>query len=168
MSITDELREWAARELASWKMARERYDALAAIADRIDAEHERMFLDLTSGMEPMDAEHMAEHGWVKLPVDADGVPIRVGDTVEEVGEDPTRYTVCGVGTLQDRPAVFYGNPSKYGYADGWDFAENVCHVQPDSWERIIEDAVKNGMYDHDNERIQQKLVERCQRLAGEA
>ena len=39
MSITDELREWAARELASWKMARERYDALAAIADRIDAEH---------------------------------------------------------------------------------------------------------------------------------
>ena len=26
---------------------------------------------------------MAEHGWVKLPVDADGVPIRVGDVMEE-------------------------------------------------------------------------------------
>lgn len=41
MSITDELREWAARELASWKMARERYDVLAAIADRIDEQHRK-------------------------------------------------------------------------------------------------------------------------------
>ena len=32
------------------------------------------------------AEHedaMAKHGWVKLPVDADGVPIRVGDKLTD-------------------------------------------------------------------------------------
>ena len=29
----------------------------------------------------------AEHGWVKLPVDADGVPIRVGDVMENMRED---------------------------------------------------------------------------------
>ena len=38
MSITDELREWASASL-SYKS---RYDALIAIADRIDAEHERL------------------------------------------------------------------------------------------------------------------------------
>lgn len=29
------------------------------------------------------ADELAEHGWVKLPVDADGVPIHIGDEVEE-------------------------------------------------------------------------------------
>ena len=56
MSITDELREWAARELASWKMARERYDALAAIADRIDAEHRRA-LEKVSAMVEVPVEY---------------------------------------------------------------------------------------------------------------
>ena len=148
MSITDELREWGSR----WEdiVALE----IEEIANRIDAEHERMFLDLTSGMEPMDAEHMAEHGWVKLPVDADGVPWRIGDRIEEMNGEVVRL-MLGEG--------------------GWTFSvdglvfdcDGYHHVQPDTWERIIGDAVKNGMYDHDNERIQQKLVERCRRLAGE-
>ena len=30
---------------------------------------------------------MAKHGWVKLPVDADGVPIRVGDDVVDFDTD---------------------------------------------------------------------------------
>lgn len=145
MSITDELREIAAKtERASGRCEKLYRGDLDHAADRIDERIEREY--------------------AKMPVDADGVPIRVGDTVEEVGEDPTRYTVCGVGTLQDRPAVFYGNPSKYGYADGWDFAENVCHVQPDSWERIIGDAA--NLVRGDNESVVE-LVERCRRLAGE-
>lgn len=41
MSVTDELRGWFARELASWHLARERFDELTAIADRIDERHER-------------------------------------------------------------------------------------------------------------------------------
>ena len=31
----------------------------------------------------MTDENMAEHGWVRLPVDAKGVPIHVGDVMEE-------------------------------------------------------------------------------------
>lgn len=44
----------------------EGYDAGFASADDWAAQHE---------------DAMAEHGWVRLPVDADGVPIHVGETV---------------------------------------------------------------------------------------
>ena len=82
MSITDELRKIAAKtECASGRCEKLYRGDLDHAADHIDERIEREY--------------------VKLPVDADGVPIRVGDTVEEVGEDPTRYTVCGVGTLYD-------------------------------------------------------------------
>lgn len=155
MSITDELREYVG--LGEGTVPCE----IRAIADRIDEQHAVKVERLEKYRASVDA--MLKE-YVKLPVDADGVPIHVGDTVEEVGEDPTRYTVCGVGTLQERPAVFYGNPSEYGYADGWDFAENVCHVQPDTWERIIEDAA--NLVRGDNESVVE-LVERCRRLAGE-
>ncbi len=81
MSITDELREWARNHTVNCSDNR---IALAAIADRIDAEHEKA----TSGCIHYDPERHycsvhgdTEHGWVKLPVDADGVPIRVGDVV---------------------------------------------------------------------------------------
>ena len=45
----------------------EGYDAGFASADDLAAQHE---------------DAMAEHGWVRLPVDADGVPIHVGDLME--------------------------------------------------------------------------------------
>ena len=67
MSITDELRAWAARELAGWKMARERFDELTAIADRIDAEHEEAIQQVLMGEGgvPATDENMAEYGWVR-------------------------------------------------------------------------------------------------------
>lgn len=80
MSITDELRKYArGHEL----MVNHK---LLEIADSIDAEHEsamaEQFKSLTVDMEPMTDENMAKGGWVRLPVDADGVPIRVGDVME--------------------------------------------------------------------------------------
>ena len=80
MSITDELREWGKRlytpNSASLKNELER------IADRIDAEHERA----TAGCIHYDPDRHycsvhgdTDNGWVRLPKDADGVPIRVGD-----------------------------------------------------------------------------------------
>ena len=73
MSITDELRERidAVCRVSGWDCKR-----LIAIADRIDAEHERVraesIIDMTD-------ESMAEHGFVRLPKDADGEVIHVGD-----------------------------------------------------------------------------------------
>lgn len=61
---------------------------LFAIADRIDAEHEKaldeQFKALTTDMEPMTEENMAEHGWVRGPLDADGVMWREGDMSDSV------------------------------------------------------------------------------------
>lgn len=71
MSITDELRKWV----------RDGKGSLLAIADRIDAEHERLMQEqpFTIDMVPITDENMAEHGWVRLPVDADGEYIHIGD-----------------------------------------------------------------------------------------
>ena len=152
MSITDELRYWLARELASWKMARERYDEIIAIADRIDAEHKKAVE--RARMDGMDATFGS--GWVQLPKDADGVPIHTCDLMEADGDTfnvmSMELFVDGLWSIRND----VGNGFEY-----WE----LHHVKPDTWERIIADAVKNGMYDHDNERIQQKLVERCRRLA---
>lgn len=70
MSITDELREYVGDfYLFRYKDVRE---SLTAIADRIDAEHQKAIRELNN---------LADAS-VLLPVDADDVPIRVGDVME--------------------------------------------------------------------------------------
>ena len=96
-SITDELRDFAKR----WPCTDYVCKDMLAIADRIDAEHEAKvsywqgasYKDgYDEGFASADdwlAQHedaMAEHGWVRLPVDADGVPIRVGDVLTDDAE----------------------------------------------------------------------------------
>ena len=83
MSITDELRKWWVRKFPV--MDKELHDDFTAIADHIDAEHEREIAAaaLVAGV-PMTDENMAEHGWIRLPVGADGLPIRVGDVMERM------------------------------------------------------------------------------------
>ena len=78
MSITDELREYASTRISPNK------GLLLAIADRIDAEHERLMQEqpFTIDMVPMTDERMAEHGWMRLPKDADGEPVHLGDVME--------------------------------------------------------------------------------------
>ena len=137
---------------------------LYEIADRIDEQVAKMYEDLTIGMEPMDAEHMAEHGWVKLPVDADGVPIHVGDEVKL--EHSGRVTT-----------VTNINYNKYGWqvycaeGGGFDKDTRFRHVHPDTWESIIEDAIDTAFEGVDDESEfdlkKMELVDRCRRLAGE-
>ena len=79
MSITDELRAWAKEHLSR--------NSILAIADRIDAEHERQLEVLYRDMS--DAEY------VKLPKDADGEYIHVGDVMEINGE--VLPPVSGIG-----------------------------------------------------------------------
>lgn len=92
MSITGELREYAGNfYLFRYKDVREKLDA---IADRIDAEHERAMAAaaLITGV-PITDEHMAEHGWIRLPVDADGEYIHFGDVMEMDGDSELREVV---------------------------------------------------------------------------
>ena len=106
--ITDELREWARDNTVQGEVfatypvqhpVHGTLESLVAIADRIDAEHEKaldewkaehgqMWLkgysechaELMEGNETL-ASDLERCGWVRLPVDADGVPIHVGDVV---------------------------------------------------------------------------------------
>ena len=92
VAITDELREFA--QGCAGGMGG---DALRHIADRIDREH-RMAMEKVAAEAdalPMTDESMAEHGWIRLPLDADGVPIRPGDelVIFETGEHIRAYDV---------------------------------------------------------------------------
>jgi hypothetical protein len=79
MRITDELRKWGRATLMPSLLVK-----MESIADRIDAEHERLMQEqpFTIDMVPMTDESMAELGWVRLPKDADGVPWHIGDRTE--------------------------------------------------------------------------------------
>lgn len=104
--LTDELRTYAkGYELyVNYK--------LLEIADRIDERHERALREsYDSGYASADdwlAQHedaMIEHGWIRLPLDADGVPIHVGDVMEVKFDTKRRpFTVSFVG---ERAVAFW-------------------------------------------------------------
>ena len=73
MSITDELRAYVKNGSLHC------FSDYLAIADRIDAEHQRQLDVLYRDMS--DAE------WVRLPKDADGEYIHIGDVMESKGSD---------------------------------------------------------------------------------
>lgn len=79
MSITDELRKWFKDRLFMGNG----YAELTAIADRIDAEHQKAIRELNN---------LADAS-VLLPVDADGVPIRVGDVLTDNAESKSEGKV---------------------------------------------------------------------------
>lgn len=126
MAITDELRAFAASEASDYD---DWVDGIRAIADRIDAAHRSALEKLAAQVDESERigfdqgfasaddwlaqneDAMAAHGWVRLPVDADGVPIHVGDelVIFETGEhiraydielyDDGRWLVCDDETM---------------------------------------------------------------------
>lgn len=88
MSITDELRKWAEdntlqdRVLTTCPPQHAVHgvlETLLRIADRIDIAHKHAI----GYVDDRDPETMAENGWVRLPKDADGEYIHIGDRVED-------------------------------------------------------------------------------------
>lgn len=57
-------------------------EELLAIADRIDAEHEADVSTACRLAAGLDDDALAKRGYIALPVDADGVPIHVGDVMD--------------------------------------------------------------------------------------
>lgn len=100
-------------------------------------------------MDKVDSEY------VKLPVDAGGVPIRVGDTVAIFDHKEAH----AVETLELTSRGWFVVAGEHTC-----IPTNLHHVQPDSWERILDDAVKLSRGDND---AVMELVERCRRLAHE-
>lgn len=158
-SITDELREYA----LGWDERNRVRRDLIAIADLIDAEHESA-CKRERGEGIRIAEEAAleemEHEYVKLPVDADGVPIHVGDVVTE-HEDGHTFKVDGFMDWDGEWWVFQRDAIQAP-------VRRCTHHTTDSWERIIADAYDGGFRDPDNEHMRARLVERCRALAGDA
>lgn len=161
--ITDELRHSieGAEQLYGRK-----FPCLTAIADRIDAEHERAlshaYMDVSDSM------------WFRLPKDIDDKPI-----VEHAKVDWRDHA----GTWHENvPVVAVCHDGCY-VMDGTVFCVHKSdirrHRDPDTWERIIRDAIMRGAdmqwkFDGDSRVTDYSvpegydLVDRCKALAGDA
>ena len=139
MSITDELRKWL-KSLYTPNSATVK-DEGEHIADRIDVEHERQCAE--SWMRGHDAwaaidrsDEMAEHGWIRLPKDADGEYIHVGDVLTD-GEYTFRV---------DELAAFGDGSWSIRNEDGnaWAACDVTHHHEPtveDVLQKLLEQAV---------------------------
>ena len=141
--ITGELREWFKDRIFMANGWQELHD----IADRIDAEHEAKVSYWQSasykdgydeGFASADdwlGQHedaMAEHGWVRLPKDADGKPIHVGDVMEWCDSGET-LTVDGIGS----DVLFYID----GENAEWTAARNKRHHHEPTVEDVLREMI---------------------------
>lgn len=152
MSITDELRRWVGiyEHEVDYMLTSRQATQLREIADCIDAEYQKAIWELNN---------LADAS-VLLPVDADGVPIHIGDRVEN-NERVVRIVLTDDSW---EPSVYVEKLPNVLHEY---FCHEVSHCQPDSWERIIADATAYRVHDKAPCSISE-LVERCKRLAGEA
>lgn len=101
--------------------------------------------------------------WIKLPADADGVPIHVGD--ELWSDNGIWVKVERLKFENGKWAVFVEDKTGIGFYAAF---EIIHHHRPDTWESIIEDAfyagesgeLDNGSY----EQTLAALVARCKAL----
>ena len=163
--ITDELRDWAKQNQSHSEMFGGlppkhpfnrccKVEDLLAIADRIDAAHQKdkdewkakdgqswlngyaeCRAELMEGNEAISAS-LEEVGWVKLPVDADGVPIRVGDMMwqrDRITKRACKAIMGGEYVMLDgiQGAVYAKGLTHYHAPTTEDvlreFAERVCN-----------------------------------------
>lgn len=134
MSITDELREWMDRTTIRFDdrgCLLGTAEELTAIADRIDAAHERAVMSaMNDALHHANDESMAELGWVRLPLDADGVPINIGDVI--VYEDNTL----------PKQVVALMPPSVVMVEDGPRYADMCRHYHKLTVEDVLDENAK--------------------------
>ena len=115
--------EWIANEPMEVRPSR-----IYGYIDEIEREVDDMWHALTIDAKPMTDENMAESGWVRLPVDADGVPIHVGDWI--TGKWDAKAKVVAI-TSED---VYWWEP------DGchWCHSNEVAHHHAPTVEDVLE------------------------------
>lgn len=170
MRITDELRKLV-KSLYTPNSGQVKDEALR-IADRIDAAYKNSIdvkngdaylkgyaechAELMEGNEVIAAD-LERAGWIQLPKDADGVTIHLQDLMSW---DNGMFNVHELNLTADGWTTW---DEPHGYTVR---ADQCRHVQPDSWERIIEDACDMTIRCCDDDAGKAELVERCKRLAG--
>lgn len=146
MSISLDIREWCDEADVDGNAC----DELRAIADRIDREMEekerlkKENAELAAELDDWkgNAEGFQPDAYMRLPLDADGVPIRIGDKVNVDGE---AMTVLGYrlysGTLF---LIVKEIGSNNTYSPKPSSVRHFKYVPPDSWEKLEEDARKTA------------------------
>jgi len=138
MSITDELRRFAdAAEMMSTQSVATR---LRDIADSIDAEHEREMAELKDLAIVYTKPLTEEDSWMKLPVDADGKVIRIGDKVTCDFSHSETLTVLGLGVPNGR--IVDADKGVFAFKDGeycWFPAFFLRHVERPTVEDMLQE-----------------------------
>ena len=122
MSITDELRSWAeGNALRAGMSLRTARDQAIAIADRIDAEYERAVISamndaLYHTLYHANDESMAELGLMRLPEDADGEYIHVGDAMEWARIEDDGLTIVREVSAVGNDVFFAWSDEQHRYA----------------------------------------------------
>lgn len=146
MGVTDELRRACNGGIANC-VAIDKQD-FERICDYIDIEYEALSIDNRRMMAELDTS-------MPLPLDMDGEPIRIGDEMQWI--DGTKFTVAGIGKHE----LYYYNDETHALE--WTGIEHKRHYAPDTWERVIEDALCMPVH---TELDVERLVARCKALAG--
>jgi len=128
MSITDELRDWFKDRIFMANGWQEIHD----IADRIDAEHEAACAEAYGNGVMSVPIALDESQWVKLPVDADGEVIHIGDVMENVVSPSIHREVAGVGA-----ECFYAWEDGFGRYSQFDAPNSRHHHKP-----TVEDVLR--------------------------
>lgn len=155
-SITGELRAWWVRKFPV--MDKELHKDFTAIADRIDAEHESACAEAYGNGVMSVPIALDESQWVKLPVDADGVPIRVGDVMVYADNTIPKVVVALVP------------PSVFMVEDGPRFADMCRHYHAPTVEDVLTKFGIDWEYEDNCEDRAALLAEYAAklRLAGDA
>lgn len=163
MTITSDLRGFA---LACDRQTKK---TLLMAADRIDAEHEKA----AAGCIHYDPERHycavhgdTENGWIRLPVDADGVTVHVGDRVQFLGNDPS--TVSHMSLASDGWRVYVKYDGGLGTGSGE--PNRMRHYTPPTVEDVLREfaCVLMGKQEFDGD-VTEATAEYAAklRLAGE-
>ena len=145
-----------------------------AIERKAEEEWQRGYDEGFASADDWYAEHadaMAEHGWVKLPVDADGEVIHIGDVVENLREDlePRLHHTFTVYGIQYRAYEQECSLTQDGYPTILYRASEVRRHHPPTVEDVLREFVTEFNRD-DSELCDGEIIERFAkrlRLAGD-
>lgn len=123
---------------ATWIMS----DCISKIKE-IEEENERLKDELSA------LQIQSDDSYMKLPIDADGVPIRIGDTVWYIGVDVDIEKDCPmeVNGFVRVPFVLETFIETVEYPHKAIASESLTHKRlepPDSWEKLENDAKKTS------------------------
>ena len=124
------------------------FDRLCDTIDAVHAQLKRENESLRRELDRVLGEQEDREGWVRLPVDADGEPIHVGDELvadELVADGCVTFTVdCDSLYSWGWRIVGDGHDADGNSCTAHTYPE-LCHHVSDTWERIIKDAIGEGM-----------------------